>query len=65
MELDNGVRRLGTLGCGQRGRCVGMDGPKHSLQQLKQPLPILQPEVFRQVLLFHDAQTHGGSYLTA
>lgn len=49
------------------GHRVGgvVPGPQHSLQQLQQPLPILQPEVLRQILLFHDAQAHGGGDLKA
>lgn len=49
------------------GHRVGgvVPGPRHSLQQLQQPLPILQPEVLRQILLFHDAQAHGGGDLKA
>lgn len=38
---------------------------RHSLQQLQQTLPILQPEVLGQILLFHDAQAHGGNDLMA
>lgn len=38
---------------------------RHSLQQLQQPLPILQPEVLGQILPLHGAQTHGGRDLTA
>lgn len=38
---------------------------RHSLQQLQQTLPILQPEVLGQILLLHDAQAHGGDDLTA
>lgn len=38
---------------------VGMGGPGpgpgHSLEQLEQPLPILEPEVLGQVFLLHDA----------
>lgn len=38
---------------------------RHSLQQLQQPLPILQPEVLGQILPLHGAQTHGGRDLMA
>lgn len=53
------VERWGVGGCGRPQTL------RHSLQQLQQPLPILQPEVLGQVFLLHDAQTHGGGDLTA
>lgn len=55
-----GGTRVGMGGPRRRG---GGPGPRHSLQQLEQPLPILQPEVLGQVFLLHDAQTHGGGGL--
>ena len=73
---DGGDWCRGDVGCwvigagGQVGRWGAgwarwSQALRHSLQQLQQPFPILQPEVLGQIILLHDAQTHGGGDLTA
>lgn len=60
---EEGLEGGTWVGMGGPRHRGGGPGPRHSLQQLEQPLPILQPEVLGQVFLLHDAQTHGGGGL--